>query len=76
MKNRLAILALLLMGFSPALRASDPLEEYFYASGKIQVVIVVVSMILLGLLIYLFRLDKKITALENQVANRNKQVNK
>ncbi len=40
------------------------LEETFYQSGKINVVIAVILVILLGLFFYLFRLNKKIDQLK------------
>ncbi len=42
------------------------LEEYFFASGKIRVVIAVALVIALGIFVYLWRLDKKISHLENK----------
>ncbi len=40
------------------------LEETFFQSGKINVVIAVILVILLGLFFYLFRLNKKIDQLK------------
>jgi len=39
--------------------AADPLEEYFYASGKIRVVISVVAVVLIGIITYLIWLDRR-----------------
>jgi hypothetical protein len=47
------------LGFSQSV-----LEETFYQSGKINVVIAVILVILLGLFFYLFRLNKKIDQLK------------
>lgn len=43
------------------------LEEYMYSSGKMNVVIMVVFIILVGLYIYLFRMDRKLKQLEEEV---------
>lgn len=40
--------------------AADPLEEYFYASGKIRVVVAVSTLVLAGLLAYVVVLDRRI----------------
>jgi uncharacterized membrane protein YciS (DUF1049 family) len=45
---------------------SDPLEEYFYASGKIKVVIAVLGVILAGLFGFLFYLERRISKWEKQ----------
>jgi CcmD family protein len=38
--------------------------------GKIYVVVIVISIVLAGLLIYLWTLDRKITKLEKEINNR------
>lgn len=43
------------------------LEEYMYSSGKMNVVILVVFIILAGLYIYLFRIDRKLKQLEEEL---------
>jgi CcmD family protein len=43
------------------------MADQFRADGKIYVVIAVVSIILAGFFVYLFRLDRKITNLENRL---------
>lgn len=40
------------------------------ASGKIYVVVLVVTVILTGLIVYLIRLDKKVSKLEKEVNNK------
>lgn len=42
------------------------------ASGKIYVVVLVVTVILLGLILYLFRLDKKVSRLEKDLSEKIK----
>lgn len=51
---------------SLAASAQTPLDDVFYSSGKIYVVIAVLVIIFLGLAFYLFRLDRKITKLEKK----------
>ena len=62
MMKEISLLILLLI--SVASRAASGTEEFFYRSGKIQVVIAVILIVLLGILLYLFRLDKKVSKLE------------
>lgn len=62
------VFMLLLLSLSS--RASGT-EEFFYRSGKIQVVITVVMIVLIGLLFYLFRLERKVSKLEENF-NRKK----
>ena len=40
------------------------------ASGKIYVVVLVVTVILLGLILYLIRLDKKVSRLEKNLSDK------
>jgi membrane protein DedA with SNARE-associated domain len=47
------------LGFSQSV-----LEETFFRSGKINVVVAVILVILVGLFVYLFRLNKKIDQLK------------
>ena len=42
------------------------------ASGKIYVVVLVVTVILLGLILYLIRLDKKVSRLEKDLSDKIK----
>lgn len=48
----------------------DKLNDVFYSSGKIKVVIAVVAVIMLGLLLYMFRLDRKLSKLEKTLGNK------
>ncbi len=58
---------LCLMVFTlPCFSQNGALEEYFFSSGKIKVVIAVAIVIAVGIFIYLWRLDKKISHLENK----------
>jgi len=55
----------LLMFVIPA-SAQNGMEEYFYQSGKIKVVVGVAAIVLVGLLIYLWRLDNRVTRMEKE----------
>ena len=65
MRNRLAITALFLLVVMQA-SAQDGMEEFFYQSGKIKVVVGVATIVMLGLIIYLWRLDNRVKRMENQ----------
>jgi K+-transporting ATPase A subunit len=47
------------------------LTDSIYASGKIYVVVICVSIILIGLLVFLFFLDKRLKKIENKSALKN-----
>jgi hypothetical protein len=56
---------LLLLSFTASAQANDiEMADQFRADGKIYVVIAVVSVVLIGLFTYLFRLERKVTELE------------
>ena len=62
-----AFLLLLLLSFTANAQASDiEMADQFRADGKIYVVIAVVSVVLIGLFAYLFRLERKVTELEKR----------
>ena len=46
--------------------AQTPVDDFFYQSGKIYVVVAILVIIFLLLTFYLVRLDKKITQLEKE----------
>jgi hypothetical protein len=46
--------------------AQSGMEEYFYQSGKIKVVVGVASIVMAGLLFYIWRLDNRITRMEKE----------
>ncbi len=52
---------------TPLLAQSNGLENTFFESGKIKVVMGVAVIIFVGIAIYLFRLDKKISKLEKEI---------
>jgi multisubunit Na+/H+ antiporter MnhB subunit len=66
--KQISFLILLLLG-SVALRAQDPagrsgFDTMMRSNGRIYVVVAVIVTILLGLILYLVRLDRKISKLE------------
>jgi hypothetical protein len=65
MIKRLGFLFLFTM-LSLASFAESNLEEYFYQSGKIKVVIAVASIVLTGLLSFVFLLDRRVKKLEQK----------
>ncbi len=69
MKNLIAIIAGLMLSFSLYAQDSTRVEEVatgLRADGKIYVVLAVAVTILLGLMLYLISLDRKISRLEKQ----------
>jgi CcmD family protein len=67
MKANLFSLIFVLASFVANAQADVEMADQFRADGKIYVVIAVISIILIGLFVYLFRLDRKITDLENRL---------
>lgn len=47
------------------------MEELFYSSGKIYVVIGVVTIILTGIFTYLFWIDRKVSKIEKQIKDNS-----
>lgn len=54
------------MFFSVSGFAQDGMEEYFYESGKIKVVVAVVAIVLVGLIVYIFSLERRLKKIENK----------
>jgi uncharacterized membrane protein len=67
------ILAFIFMLLSLNLQAQQEVEmaDQLRADGKIYVVVAVVSIILLGVLLYLIRIDAKISRLEKESGGEN-----
>ncbi|MCC6599622.1 MAG: CcmD family protein [Crocinitomicaceae bacterium] len=57
---------ILTLFLSISVSATDPLEEYFYASGKIRVVLGVAIVVLAGIFVYLFSLERRLKKLEKK----------
>ncbi|WP_395767695.1 CcmD family protein [Aquirufa sp.] len=67
MKKFILSLLMLFVGFTGQAQSTVEMADQFRADGKIYVVIAVVAIILTGLFIYLFRLDRKISDIENRI---------
>lgn len=67
MKANLFSLLFVLASFAANAQSEVEMADQFRADGKIYVVIAVISLILAGLFVYLFRLDRKITDLEKRI---------
>lgn len=66
--NRTILTSLLFMlSMTPAF-AQDGMEEYFYESGKIKVVVVVAFVVMVGLIIYALSLGRRLKKLEEKKA--------
>ncbi len=68
-------LAAILLALAPLLsRAQKPenveMADNFRKEGKIYVVVAVVLIILTGIFVYLFMLDKKVSKIENQLKQK------
>lgn len=64
--NLIALSVMAQQGGGDAVEMADALRN----SGKIYVVVLVVTVILTGLILYLIRLDKKVSKLEKEVSNK------
>jgi CcmD family protein len=62
------LIALLLI--STQAHAADGLEEYFYSSGKIKVVVAVAAVVMLGLIGAILRVDRKVSSLEKKLTDK------
>lgn len=67
MRTTLFSLLFILASFVADAQAEVEMADQFRAEGKIFVVIAVIGIILAGLFVYLFRLDRKITKLEKRL---------
>jgi CcmD family protein len=72
MKNVNLILSALLVILALPVSAQDGMEEYFFESGKIKVVIAVAMVVLTGIFVYLFALGKKVSKLEKRIEEGKK----
>ncbi|WP_343675052.1 CcmD family protein [Chitinophaga sp.] len=66
----LLLVSLLTFGQEPTLQQQDtetgPVNEFFRSNGKIYVVVGVLLIIFIGIVIFLVRLDRKISKLERK----------
>jgi uncharacterized membrane protein YcjF (UPF0283 family) len=67
MRKIIALLTLLIISFSTFAQTEQPqMADAMRSNGKIYVVVVVCLVILLGLIGYVFRIDRKLTKLEQK----------
>ncbi len=72
------IVALVLLLWLPLLRLESqtntaPAQDFMRQTGKIYVVVAVIVMIFLGLVVWLWRLDSKLTKIEHQIFQNNER---
>lgn len=67
MKKVILTLASLIVFFIPNMIAQNANPDFFRSIGKIYVVVAVILIIFISIVIYLVRLDSKLTKLENQI---------
>ena len=70
------ILSLMLMMFSFIAQAQTTVEmaDTMRSEGKIYVVVGIILMVLVGLIIYLIMLDKKVKKLENMLSEKQSKL--
>lgn len=68
MKKRLFGLAAFLLSTLPMM-AQGSTEDFFRSTGKLYVVVAVILAMFIGIVIYLYHLDRKIKNLEKQIKN-------
>ncbi len=62
--------AFLLTTFSLMAQGEVEMADQLRAEGKIYVVVAVVTVVLLGILFYMIRLDRKISGIEKELENK------
>jgi len=67
-KRRLSILMLAFLPFTSLLAQTD--ADFMRSMGKMYVVVAVIVAIFIGIVIYLFSMDRKLTKLENQIIDQ------
>jgi hypothetical protein len=69
MKKYLYLFLLTIVSFSANAQDAE-MADVMRSNGKIYVVVGIVLIVLIGLITYLFLLDRKITKLENKLTNK------
>lgn len=67
--DRIIFSLLLLMACSTDMQAESTAVDFLRSTGKIYSVIAVIVVVLIGIAIFLFRIDRKLTKLENTINN-------
>jgi protein-S-isoprenylcysteine O-methyltransferase Ste14 len=76
--NKLGILTafLLILFVVPAVaQETVPMADQLRSEGKIYVVVIMILIVLAGLILYLFLMDRKVKKLEKLVSEKKKQTN-
>jgi len=66
--NCITLLSAMLLSASHVV-AQGGSADFLRSTGKIYTVVIVIAVIFIGIVIYLYRLDHKLTKLENQIKN-------
>jgi len=64
--KQFSILFLLLLGYTTAFAQSPEMDTALRNSGKIYVVVVIVTIIFIGLALYLFSIDRRLKKIEKE----------
>lgn len=67
MNKKIAATFCLLLGFILNASAADGMEEVMFHSGKIYTFLVVAFIVLLGTFFYMFRIDKRLVKMEQDI---------
>jgi len=72
MKKIASLITILLISVAGFSQGSDQIEmaDKLFQSGKIYVVVAVLSIIFIGIVVYLIMLDRKISKLEKEIKNK------
>lgn len=76
--NKIKLLAIagFVLSFVSALAQQEvPMADQLRSEGKIYIVVIMILIVLAGLILYLFLMDKKVKKLEKLVSERKKQTN-
>jgi uncharacterized membrane protein len=68
-KQNIIITALSILIFSTTLSAESGAVDFLRSTGKIYSVIAVIVVVLIGIGYFLYKIDNKLTKLENQINN-------
>lgn len=73
MKNIASYLLLIfLLSASNALAQDAEMADGLRSSGKIYVIVIIIMIVLTGLIVYLFSMDRKLSRLEKTIQERQK----
>lgn len=70
MKSLVTLLLILAVSTNLFAQSDVEMADTFRSDGKIYVVVAVIAIVLIGLLAYLFRLDRKVSKLEREIPAR------